>query len=116
MFEQLSEEFIEALQRQFGKRLRAQRKKLKLSQTDFAIKVGMSRGSIANFELGLGNPPLILVYSLAYKCGCEISDLIPTMTDVYKDEIFIEKLVQSELKRNTDLDFQSILSIINKLK
>lgn len=62
----------------FGKALATRRKELGLTQAKLAMRVGMSRASIANIERGRQNVLLHHVYHLADALEiARISDLLP---------------------------------------
>lgn len=62
----------------FGKALATRRKELGLTQAKLAMRVGMSRASIANIERGRQNVLLHHVYHLAEALEtARISDLLP---------------------------------------
>lgn len=64
------------LYEEFGKRLRALREAKKLSQTDLAGLVQVSRTSLVNIEQGGQGVPLRLLLSLSIALGVELDELI----------------------------------------
>src|SRR6188768_2788041 len=67
---------MESFYREFGARVRRARGD-RLSQADLARRVGMSRGSIANIELGRQRIPLHLLLVLARELDLEPASLLP---------------------------------------
>lgn len=44
-----------------GERIRARREELGLSQAELAKKIGITQGSVGNYESGVSNPKMELV-------------------------------------------------------
>jgi transcriptional regulator with XRE-family HTH domain len=53
-----------------------------LSQSGLAKKVGLTRGSIANIELGTQRAPLHVIWAIARALGREASSLLPLSTEL----------------------------------
>lgn len=62
---------------EFGRRLRAARRKAKLTQEELAARVGMSRPSLANVERGNQRVALHQFAELAAAVGAAPIDLLP---------------------------------------
>ena len=62
---------------EFGRRLRAARRKAKLTQEELAARAGMSRPSLANVERGNQRVALHQFAELAAAVGVEPADLLP---------------------------------------
>ena len=57
---------------QFSRRIRRQRKLLKLTLPNAAKKAGVSKGLWSKIESGKGNPTLETMARMAWACGFEI--------------------------------------------
>lgn len=68
---------MDAFYADFGARVRAARG-TRLSQTELARQVGMSRGSIANIETGRQHVPLHMILVFARELGVDPVTLLPT--------------------------------------
>lgn len=68
---------MDAFYAEFGARIRAARG-TRLSQTQLARQVGMSRGSIANIETGRQHVPLHMILVFARELGVDPTTLLPT--------------------------------------
>jgi transcriptional regulator with XRE-family HTH domain len=62
---------------EFGRMIRAQRNETDLTQTDLAERVGLSRTSITNIELGRQHISLHHLYALASALGTTPEKLLP---------------------------------------
>ncbi len=78
----------EGLYVEFGKRLKALREAKKLSQTDLAGLVRVSRTSLINIEQGGQGVPLHLLLSLAIALGMDLDELVtPTLKEQVRREL-----------------------------
>jgi transcriptional regulator with XRE-family HTH domain len=75
----------------FGARVRAARGH-RLSQTQLARKVGLSRGSIANIETGRQHVPLHMILVLARELAVDPTSLLPTSLGEHTDLVPPERL------------------------
>lgn len=68
-----------ALYRVLGRKISTARNRgdARLSQSALAKKVGLTRGSIANIELGTQRPPLHVVWAIGQALGIEPASLLP---------------------------------------
>jgi len=66
-----------ALYRHLGRQVHTERKNLGITQEDLAHRVGVSRTSITNLELGKQQVPLHLLYEIAEELGTQIDALLP---------------------------------------
>lgn len=69
---------VDALYRDFGRRLRTAREAGGLSQSELAARVGLGRTSITNIETGRQRVPLHLLLELAAALGVQPASLLPT--------------------------------------
>ncbi len=67
------------LQKEFGRLLAAQRKRVALSQTEFGKLVGLSRASITNLERGRQAVQLHQLYLFASVLEISLLDLLPSL-------------------------------------
>lgn len=65
----------DAVLRQFGRQVRALRKKRKLSQEMLAFEAGLDRSYMGGVERGERNVSLINIAKIAKALGIELSDL-----------------------------------------
>jgi transcriptional regulator with XRE-family HTH domain len=68
--------YVESFYREFGERVRRARGE-RFSQAELARRIGMSRGSIANIEVGRQRIPLHLLIVLARELDVEPASLLP---------------------------------------
>lgn len=68
----------EALYKLVGKRIADSRERAKLTQTELAERVGLSRPSIANVEQGRQAIPLHKLCEIATAIGVNAAELIPS--------------------------------------
>jgi len=73
----LSDATVRRLCAEFGARIRAARKKGRLTPQALGHLVGLSRSSIVNLELGRQRAPVHVVWNLAHALGVSVSDLVP---------------------------------------
>lgn len=67
----------ELFYREFGRNLKDFRGKAHLTQSELAERVGLSRTSVTNIEVGRQKIPLHLLYTLAASLGVEPALLLP---------------------------------------
>jgi len=60
----------------FGRRVRERRKKMRLSQEDFADRVGLDRTYVSGIERGTRNPTLATMKRLAEGLGVPLETLL----------------------------------------
>lgn len=53
-----------------------------LSQSGLAKRVGLTRGSIANIELGTQRPPMHVIWAIGMAVGIEPSSLLPNSAEL----------------------------------
>lgn len=80
---------VELLYKEFGRRLRARRKELKLTQSQLADRVGLTRTSITNIEAGRQHVVLHQLFLLASEIAVKPEDLLP------REETTLEELVST---------------------
>jgi transcriptional regulator with XRE-family HTH domain len=68
---------VDALYRDFGRRLRAARDGAGLSQAELAERVGLGRTSVTNIETGRQRVPLHLLFDFAGALGVDPATLLP---------------------------------------
>lgn len=66
-----------------GKRLRAQRESMGLSQVTLAKLVGVTVPSVSRFELGLQAPRDSVRHAIACALCCQVTDIWPPMDRVH---------------------------------
>src|SRR5437899_1560593 len=63
---------------ELGRRVRRARETAGLSQAELAQRIGMSRTSVTNIELGTQRVPLHVVFDLASALDTSVNRLLPT--------------------------------------
>lgn len=66
-------------QRLFGQRVKNRRRELRLTQSELADKVGMSRSALANVEIGKQRSSILHLAELARALKASPGDLLPTL-------------------------------------
>lgn len=102
---------MESVYAEVGKRVRAVRQELELSQEILARRVGLTRTSVTNIESGSQRVPLHVVYRLAEALGRSAHDLLPEGAGPNRSEPFddvtdsvrewMEKVVATPVRRQT---------------
>ena len=87
----------EWIYREFGDRLRNQRKNSKLTQDGLAERVGLSRTSITNIEKGRQHITLHMLYILSDVLGVSPVDLLPPKGIVAKSHAIDKELENAPL-------------------
>ena len=87
--------FAQAVNGVFGERLARARRVRNVSQRDLALRVGVSRATIANLEGGKQNVQLHQVFAFAAILDVQPEELIPTMPELSPnptstDQLFLE--------------------------
>ena len=72
----------EQLAASVGSYVQSHRKIVRLSQTELAAKIGVSRQTVAMLESGRQLPSWTLLYRLAEVFNVEVSGLLPTRREV----------------------------------
>ena len=63
-------------QREFGEKLKATRKKLKLTQKTISEEINVGQGTLSQWEQGLLNPSLLSVAQFCEAFGLSLDDLL----------------------------------------
>jgi transcriptional regulator with XRE-family HTH domain len=98
---------------QFGQRLREVREGAGLSQTELAHQVGLSRGSIANIEVGRQRPPLHFLVLLARELEVRPADLLPKAEAVGGPETLVP---DDRLARLRPEDRAAVLKVVQRAR
>lgn len=69
-----------------GQRIRISREKYNMTQEEMGERVGLTRSSIANIELGRQKIQLDTLYQVAITLNLEIFELLPSINELEKDE------------------------------
>ena len=70
-----------------GKRIRLLRNKKQLTQEQLAERANLKRTSITNIEKGCQNTPLFVVANICYVLEVEISDLVPSVVEIFGSRV-----------------------------
>lgn len=73
------------LYKKIGERIRDRRTKAKLTQGQLADAIGVLRTSITNIEAGRQKAPLHVLYELCTVLGAEMTEILPTGSEVVQD-------------------------------
>lgn len=108
---------VERLYKEFGRVLRDRRKNAHLTQQELADRVGLSRTSITNIELGRQHTPLHFLYSLASAVGTLPDQLLPAREFALPEHAgsalpakIIRELDKQEVDGPTKLWFERMVS------
>lgn len=82
---------VESFYQEFGERVRRARGE-RFSQAELARRIGMSRGSIANIEVGRQRVPLHVLTILARELGVEPASLLPVGDTAPNDVVPADRL------------------------
>ena len=66
-----------------GGLMKKHRLALGLSQAALAARLGILQSNISGYELGITNPQLAMIYRLALALEVEVSDLLPSIAEVF---------------------------------
>lgn len=92
--------------KEFGKLLKDMRITAELTQSELAERVGLSRTSVTNIEVGRQKIPLHLLYELASSLGVEPAALLPKKENLSVQSILNEN-ISEYLKDNSGLNHDS---------
>ena len=87
----------------FGKQLRGARRTARLSQEDIARRVGLTRSSIANIELGRQRIALHMLYALAGALDVPPQTLLPLGSFASDQEILAPDVLEGLSPKNQRL-------------
>ncbi len=79
--------FKDKLYKALGERIATFREKAGLSQTQLADRCEISRGSVANIEVGKQYPPLLTLWRIGQALNVEPRQLIPTWAEVELSDV-----------------------------
>lgn len=82
----------ERIRKIFGENLRTLRQSLGLSQFRFADKIGVTQASVSAWELGVREPELGIVFSIARQFNVPVSSLIPIEKSGIADDVNMRAL------------------------
>lgn len=85
-----------------GMKISNQRKALKLSQVEFATRLGLSRSSIVNIEQGRQHTPSHILWQIANILSCSIADIFPSEDDniMYNTNPNLAKAINNSTQNN----------------
>jgi len=98
-----------------GKKIILYRKKRKLTQKEFAKKLGLSRVSIVNIEKGRQTPPLFTYWKIAEILNVDPSEILPSRNEHIRPSSDIMKKKLLEIKGLNE-DSKEIFSELIKRK
>jgi transcriptional regulator with XRE-family HTH domain len=104
---------MELLYKEFGDRLRARRKAAKLTQSELAERVGLTRTSITNIEAGRQHVVLHQLFMLASKVGAEPHELLPREPATLEDLVSTPKTLKAIRGNQNPQDREAITKVLN---
>ena len=78
----------------FGERLRAERERAGISQTELATRAQIGRTTIANMEIGGQAATIYQMFVLAGALGIEPAILLPRLSERSTDDDVVERLLR----------------------
>jgi len=75
------------IQREVGARLRRRRSELGLSQEHVAYEVGLTQGSISNYEVGRSDIPFTVLLRICAALRTSPGDLVPTIPPAWTEHL-----------------------------
>lgn len=98
-----------------GRRIKALREKINLTQESLAESIGLSRASLANYESGKQAIQISVLYRLARVLKAEISDILPSLEEVRMANAPEQRIDQDEsLKADRRSELKEFIKSINK--
>lgn len=85
---------MDVIYKEFGRRLREARETAQLSQDAVARRVGLSRTSVTNIELGRQRVALHMFYRFASALGAQPSELLPKQLPQTANDIVEPQLLR----------------------
>lgn len=95
-----------------GRQVRDYRSTANLTQTQLAMKLGLTRTSITNIEKGIQRTPLHVIYKLCVYFDLDLSKFLPAITDVTK-EVDEKRIVH--IGNKTEKTGEKTAAVIEKL-
>jgi DNA-binding XRE family transcriptional regulator len=95
-----------------GKKLKKLREDTNIRQNQMAEKVNLLRTSISNIEAGRQHPPLILLYKICFILGVEVTDVLPKMCEVLKQNV-VDVETEDGIKRMPPKAAEMLKKMIN---
>lgn len=89
---------LDPIYAEIGSVIRKRRKNLKKTQATLAAELGMSRGSLANIEIGRQSVLVHQLYRFASALGLPVSDLLPPVVEAASTVRRAELPLPSNLK------------------
>lgn len=83
-----------------GKRVRARRERIPLTQGDLASRIGLTRTSISNIEQGRQKIQIHTLYALAAALDVPATVLLPSERESLGENILLEEEFSKELQPN----------------
>lgn len=107
--------FNQALYKIIGSRIRNARADLGLNQEELSEKIGISRASVSNIEIGRQQPPLHILYAISQALQTDVQLLLPTRQEIDENmsvDLIGDILKTENIQENTR---KKIEDLINKL-
>lgn len=99
----------------FGTRLKKSRIDSRISQEDFAKKIGVTRSSIANYETNRNMPTADILYKIANILNCSI-DYLMCKTDIKNIAQDFKLAYYKETQGLTDEEIKQALEFYKMIK
>lgn len=98
-----------------GRRIKALREKMNLTQESLAESIGLSRASLANYESGKQAIQISVLYKVAKILKAEICDILPSLEEVRTANAPEQRIDQDEnLKADKRSELKEFIRSINK--
>ncbi|MBK8246840.1 MAG: helix-turn-helix transcriptional regulator [Gemmatimonadetes bacterium] len=91
-----------ALYKTLGRNIAAARARVRpegISQSGLAKRIGLTRGSVANIELGTQRPPVHVIWAIGLALGIEPSSLLPSSTELEAASGSVEITLEPAVER-----------------
>ena len=108
--------FSKAINTAFGLKLRAVRRSLDLSQGELAVRVGISRVTIATIEGGKQNVQLQQVFLIARALDVPVGELIPTLPEVEQRYSRLQAITANPITASGQMFLEDARALLQQIK
>jgi transcriptional regulator with XRE-family HTH domain len=104
---------VELLYKEFGKRVRARRNVMKLTQEELADRMGLTRTSITNIEAGRQHVVLHQLFLLASHLGVEPHELLPREPATLEELVNTPTTLRAIQGGHSPQDVEALTRVLN---